>query len=298
MNASLIEMAAARLVQKLGGQWRARGAMCRCPAHNDRIPSLSVRAGESSILFKCFAGCETSDVLRAIRRLNLDVPPADLAGVDPSYRRTHVPTGQLARQLWASGSGLKGTVAENYLRGRGIDILPQGLRWHPRTPLRVGAVLCFRPALLAAVEEGGRIVSVQRLFLDGGRGELARDLVPPKRSLGRPSSGAVRLWNAGPRLGLAEGVESAASAAILLGFPVWAVLGAERLHQITIPDMVETLILLPDNDLAGRRAARRAHDIYRQSVLHVETIWPWWGLNDWNDVLRQEKQGGSWSNGR
>jgi hypothetical protein len=31
------------LVGRLGGRWTANGGMCRCPAHDERIPSLSVR---------------------------------------------------------------------------------------------------------------------------------------------------------------------------------------------------------------------------------------------------------------
>jgi hypothetical protein len=42
------------IVERLGGAWRAGGAMCRCPAHDDRSPSLSVRAGERRLLFHCY----------------------------------------------------------------------------------------------------------------------------------------------------------------------------------------------------------------------------------------------------
>jgi hypothetical protein len=35
----------------------------RCPAHDDRDPSLSVSKGEHGILVHCFAGCQTTDIL-------------------------------------------------------------------------------------------------------------------------------------------------------------------------------------------------------------------------------------------
>jgi hypothetical protein len=35
--------AARALVEKLNGRWSNRGGRCRCPAHTDRTPSLSVR---------------------------------------------------------------------------------------------------------------------------------------------------------------------------------------------------------------------------------------------------------------
>ncbi len=44
------------------GQWAAR-----CPAHEDRLPSLSVRElDDGTVLLHCFAGCSALDVCRAI----------------------------------------------------------------------------------------------------------------------------------------------------------------------------------------------------------------------------------------
>jgi putative DNA primase/helicase len=44
-----------------GGQWSAR-----CPAHEDRAPSLSLRQIEGQALVHCHAGCTTVDVLAAL----------------------------------------------------------------------------------------------------------------------------------------------------------------------------------------------------------------------------------------
>lgn len=38
----------------------------RCPAHQDRGPSLSIRQAEDRILLHCFAGCGAVDVLEAV----------------------------------------------------------------------------------------------------------------------------------------------------------------------------------------------------------------------------------------
>ena len=44
------------------GQWLAR-----CPSHDDRSPSLSVRAGDNgAVLIHCFAGCAPGEVLAAV----------------------------------------------------------------------------------------------------------------------------------------------------------------------------------------------------------------------------------------
>jgi hypothetical protein len=56
------------LLERLGnvrpngsGRWSAR-----CPNHQDRSSSLSVRLADDRILINCFAGCKTADVLAAV----------------------------------------------------------------------------------------------------------------------------------------------------------------------------------------------------------------------------------------
>ena len=47
-----------------------------CPAHDDRSPSLSIReCDDGRVLLKCFAGCETEDVLAAVGLSFSDVMP-------------------------------------------------------------------------------------------------------------------------------------------------------------------------------------------------------------------------------
>ena len=56
------------IIQRLEGvRPNGNGYMARCPAHNDRLPSLSIQAGHGGrILIKCFAGCSTPDVMAAM----------------------------------------------------------------------------------------------------------------------------------------------------------------------------------------------------------------------------------------
>jgi hypothetical protein len=57
--------------QRGAGRWVAR-----CPAHDDRAPSLSVaEAASGTILIKCFAGCASIDVLAAIGLSFRDISP-------------------------------------------------------------------------------------------------------------------------------------------------------------------------------------------------------------------------------
>lgn len=40
--------------------------ICKCPAHPDKSPSLSIRQIDERVLIHCFAGCSADDVLGAI----------------------------------------------------------------------------------------------------------------------------------------------------------------------------------------------------------------------------------------
>jgi hypothetical protein len=64
------------LVERLGGRWSPGGGLCRCPAHEDRTPSLSIRVGRSRLLLHCFAGCDATDILKALASAGLLEPGA------------------------------------------------------------------------------------------------------------------------------------------------------------------------------------------------------------------------------
>src|SRR3981081_972972 len=65
-------MTAQEIAKALGGKKSGKGYSCRCPAHNDKNPSLSVfDAGDGRVLFKCHAGCSQVAVMDALRDLGL-----------------------------------------------------------------------------------------------------------------------------------------------------------------------------------------------------------------------------------
>jgi hypothetical protein len=59
------------LTKSLGGLWCGSYGLVRCPAHDDRKPSLSVRDGEHELIVNCFAGCDWKDIKAEFRRLRL-----------------------------------------------------------------------------------------------------------------------------------------------------------------------------------------------------------------------------------
>jgi len=65
-------MTAETIAKALGGRKAGSGWVARCPAHDDRTPSLSLADGhDGRLLVKCWAGCSACDVLAALRRCKL-----------------------------------------------------------------------------------------------------------------------------------------------------------------------------------------------------------------------------------
>lgn len=70
-------MSAQTLISRLEGV-RAVGRdrwVARCPAHDDRGPSLSITERDGRILFHCFAGCDAESVLNGAGLRWCDVLP-------------------------------------------------------------------------------------------------------------------------------------------------------------------------------------------------------------------------------
>ena len=65
-------MTAEAIAKALGGRKAGGGWMARCPAHDDRKPSLSIRdADDGKVLVRCHAGCDQERVIAALRARGL-----------------------------------------------------------------------------------------------------------------------------------------------------------------------------------------------------------------------------------
>ena len=244
------EIRAKNIVEQLGGVWRGTRGECRCPAHDDGSPSLSVRLGDSAILFHCFAGCTALEVLKALQRRKLH----DRAAVAMPEGKPKRDMGALALRLWNASLPIAGTLAEDYLVARGLTApYPKGLRFNPATIFGSGTDRRVMPAMIAAVEKRRR----------SGRG--ATDL-PRFRAMccESPSPSRRSRWGCSvqqrsglrPRpheLGLAEGIEDALSATQWFGTPTWALGGVERLAFVAIPEKVRRVIVYGDRGRAAER---------------------------------------------
>lgn len=268
------------LVQRLGGRWHGYTAMCRCPAHDDRTPSLSLRQGDRRVLVTCFAGCTPQAVLRGLPGGTASVHFAPSGSI---YR----PSAAHVSRLWDQAMPVPGTLAARYLRSRWLSEALADVRYHPRCPIGPRPQTVFRPALLVAVREGRDLVAVQRCVLD------RHAACTGKLMLGRPGRGAWQGAQAGGTLAVAEGCESAAAFTILTGLPCWASLGARRLDQLRIPPRVQEIVLAEDADFEGTRAAAHALLRYRADGLVVRRCPPPRPHKDWADILTAGRDGSS-----
>jgi putative DNA primase/helicase len=64
-------MRAADIASRLHGRKSGSGWMARCPAHDDRVPSLSLRDADGKVLVHCHGGCDQHSVIEALKRRGL-----------------------------------------------------------------------------------------------------------------------------------------------------------------------------------------------------------------------------------
>ena len=113
---------ARRICESRGGKWSGTKGMARCPAHDDRTPSLGVSLGRGAILLHCFAGCDQESVLAALARDG--VPASALFSGGPIEPK--MDTGLAAKpsaaalRIWRDAQRLHASPAKAYLESRGI----------------------------------------------------------------------------------------------------------------------------------------------------------------------------------
>lgn len=280
-------MGAERVTRMLGGRWHGRYGLAFCPAHeNRRKPALSLADGDDGkLLVHCFAGCHAIDVLRAIEGgsgglLELGELRRPSAGQDGDRRL-------FALKLWQDARPATGTLAELYLRGRAISgALPPSLRFHPgikHAPSRTK-----HPAMIALVTSGEsrKALGIHRTYLSPGGVKAA--VSPEKMMLGQCGGGAVRLRDVGAgALVVCEGIETGLSLCDGLGGEcrVWAALSTSGVAGLMLPKMHGDLVIAPDGDAPGRKAAehlaRRA-----DATGWIVRIMQAPRSQDWNDLAK------------
>ncbi len=223
-----------------------------------------------------------------------------------------------ARRLFMASRPVNGTLAEIYLRRRGItDLIGlDALRFHPACLYREDedkdregaghnqpgtSSDISGPALIAAVSDAdGWVTGVQRTWLDAEALMSDAPLGPllgkaalssPRRALGALRGSGVRF---GPSsnatepgvLLVGEGVETMLSLRMVLpGIPMIAALSAAHLAAVLFSTGLKRLYIAQDNDPAGRAATAKLNA--RASDARIEAIELFPILDDFNTDLRR-----------
>ena len=284
---------ARELTLALGGRWHSRYGAAPCPCcqaegRRDQTALTLSDGTDGRLLLHCKkSACAFLDILAAAGLRSGDyVPPdpATLARREAERRAEAQRKAEQAKRLWHESLPIAGTVAEAYLRGRGITCpLPRTLRFHPEA--WHGPTARRYPAMVAAVQGAGA-AAVHRTYLRAD-GSGKADIEPDKLMLGATAGGAVRLADGPSRLVVAEGIESGLSLLCgLLDAPatVWAGLSTSGLRGLRLPLQPSRLTIACDGDKPGREAAHtlaeRAHALGWQ----VGILDPGTGA-DFNDIL-------------
>lgn len=221
-------------------------------------------------------------------RTFLALPP------DPVPRNDLLPaprgSPESARRLYAMSKPIAGTLAETYLRRRGIlsVAVADPLRFHPRCYYRPDEHSPTEtwPALIAAVTDlGGRITGAHRTWLDP-TGHDKAPIDSPRRAMGHLLGHGVRFGVATDIMAAGEGIETMLSLrTILPSLPMVAALSANHLAALLFPPTLRRLYVARDRDLAGDAAMASLH--HRAMAAGIKTIGLSPSLEDFNEDLRR-----------
>ncbi len=281
------------IAEALGGRKSGTGWSARCPAHDDRTPSLSLRdTPDGRVLVYCHAGCEQNEVISHLKADGLWTPNGARVFREPIPSRVSKPTEpdpdvtkrtRAALSIWQASKPARGSPIETYLGARGL-LLPAtpALRCHPALKHPSGGDW---PAMIALVTSGasGLPLGIHRTFL--ARNCTGKAPVgPQKMMLGPCRGGVVRLAEPGDVLMIGEGIETCIAAMQETGNPAWAALSTSGLRALDLPKAVRDVIVLADGDDSGEAAARDCALRWKREGRCVRIARPPRGM-DFNDML-------------
>jgi len=302
-------MRAKTIARALGGRKVGSGWMARCPVHDDREPSLSIRHGaDGKVLLCCHAGCEQGRVIAGLRSRGLwnhdnrrqstrpvswttttqkadrdNAGSGSWAAVTQLPDRDNIKRTKMALAIWQPTTTADHTLVETYLQSRGLKLPSlRRLRFHPGLKHPSGGIW---PAMIALVTRGvdDAPVAIHRTFL--GRNEAGKAPVDPqKMMLGPCRGGAVRLGELRDILMIGEGIESCLAAMLATRNPAWAALSTSGLRTLDLPHTVRQVIVLADGDDPGEVAAQDCAWRWKREGRCVRIARPPRGM-DFNDLL-------------
>jgi hypothetical protein len=265
----------------------------------DKSPSLRIQDGYTRLLVRCFGGCDSRDVIDELRRRKLIAGQPAIkwnraAGQpvartqDDRARRQH----EKASWLWSQHRPIVGSIAEAYLRSRGITCaLPPTLAFLPahkpeHHPAMIAAFAIpdeIEPGILGAPRN---VVAVHLTLLKpDGTGKA--DAEPNKIIIGSPTIApphpeddpiGVPIVIAPPNdlLGLAitEGIEDGLSVFESTGLGVWVAGAAGLMPKLAeaVPLSIDYISVFSDADRAGAGNGTLLADRLKRRGIFAEIV--------------------------
>jgi putative DNA primase/helicase len=282
----------------LGGRMHSNGQKftARCPAHDDRSPSLSGSIGRNGkILLYCHGRCDYKDIVAAagLRLLSPVRRSAVTDNSDESERRR-----RRVEERWEQAESItRGDPVWRYLENRRIEF-PENvlsLRYEPRLQYYDdGKILGTYDAMIGRIQgPTGELVAVHQTYLtsDGQKADVP--VVKKWRTVrdGATVGGAIKLFIPTQlELGVAEGIETALACHMATGMPMYACASAGLMEQLIVPCFVKKVVIFADNDhsMTGLIAAKRLAKRLLAEGRTVQILVPPIKGDDWCDAITRD----------
>jgi len=197
------------------------------------------------------------------------------------------------RKAKEAAKPIKGSLAELYLKERGIQALPSmSVEYIESMPYyNDGKQTGSYPVMLSTVTDSQSLEVLQYhyTYLDGTKklDRKVRNVTDTDYK-----SPVIRLMEAEKTLGIAEGVETALSVYDKYNVPCWATVNSGFMKKFRAPNGVTKLYIFADNDRSGTGHAAafecaRANLAARNDVSDVVVMWPD-DIGDFNDLEDKE----------
>ncbi|WP_051677375.1 AAA family ATPase [Bradyrhizobium sp. URHD0069] len=287
-----------RIVERYGP---AKGRFVRCPAHDDKNPSLELTVKDDKLLWHCKAGCSQRDVMNKFIDDGL-WPARSLVGArlrsDPlDGAPTEADTGKVGFEEildacidWAALAPSERKILSNYANSRGIKLSDTVLF----LPADASKRLTGRgfPAMVFVIGQGTVETGAHVTWLSKS-GDTKLDVDDPKRTYGRVKGSDIRLHREYDRdepLIVAEGIENGLSVERITGLKAIVAINSGNLDKVEVPRCSE-VIIAADNDpnRAGIEGANKLARKLTNAGRAVRIALPRHRgdrKRDWNDELR------------
>lgn len=263
---------------------RGNGFQSRCPAHNDRKPSLSVDPGhDGRVLVNCHAGCPTESVVSAVGLQMSDLmPPADSQFAKPAGPQAVSPVKPGVREV--SDKAFPTSTADRYtdpvsaarwaVRRWGTE--SARYEYHNAAGEVVGWVLRWN------LESGKRILPISRHRYDNQGNNTAKWVwmvtgMPAPRPLYRLPSLPAAEASADDLRGRVFIAEGEKAADFLVGIGLNATTSAHGSNSASKTDWTplagRRCVLWPDNDAAGMKYAEGVANLLQSLDPPAEVSW-------------------------